>query len=147
MMLFKGLPGWGDDRSSADETDKKQYSIVINAKNAPSNGNSNDLIRQLYLKLRSEWPAGQKAKPFSRPPDSAEQIALLKHILDMTETELANYWLSLKQRTGQTPPRSVSSTRILFKLISKYEGAFSIVDTDLITTLPDDVIILATISD
>ena len=125
-----------------------KYSIVINAENKtdPQSLDATVLLKQLYLKMKPKWPQGMKAEPIARPPDREEQIALTQTILGMTETELANYWLRLKQRTGQTPPRSVVSETTLFKLISKHKGAFSIVDNTMLEHLPKNVAIFTEIA-
>ena len=124
-----------------------RFSIVVNAENKidPLNPSTKVLIKQLYLKMKSEWPQGMRAEPIARPPDSDEQINFIQHVLGMTEAELADYWLSVKQRTGQTRPRAVSSNKVLFKLLSKHKGAFSIVDNDAVKSLPENVVVLVTI--
>ena len=127
---------------------EEKFSIVINAANKtdPRSPRIKLLLKQLYLKMKSEWPQGMKAEPIARPLDSNEQIAFTQVLLNMTEAELADYWLTLKQRTGQTQPRPVSSDTVLFKLLSKRKGAFSIVNQDVVESLPKNVVVLLTIS-
>ena len=123
------------------------YSVIINRNNKTSSASVLSLLKQLYLRKKSEWPNGIKAKPIGRPLDSQEHAYFLKLVLGMSEADYAEYWLSLKQRTGQTSPRSVSSNKVLLKLISKYKGAFSIVDTKKLDILPEDLTIITTLTE
>lgn len=106
------------------------YMLIVNVENTYP-GNATDakiLIKQLYTKLKSTWPTVYKLK--ARAIDRANNgshSAFLKYVLKMSDSELASYWLSLKQKTGETPPRSIKSTRMALKFVAKNKGAFTMI--------------------
>ncbi len=125
-----------------------KFVVVINAKNpikgqGKSVGELRQLVKRLYLKERSTWPNGSaEAKPFSRPSDAEEQAVLIKHVLQMSEAELAAHWMSLKQKNGTTPPRKVKSERMLMKFIGKFDGGFGVASAESAQKLGDDLAVL-----
>ncbi len=122
------------------------YAVIVNKANATKDDEAalKQLVKQLFLKQRTAWPSGAEAKPFARKAGSAEQNAFLKSVLQMTEADLAQHWVSQKQKTGATPPREVSSANMILKLVQKYEGAFGVVKTEEAKAAGDSVRILFT---
>ena len=105
------------------------YAVIVNSANSYSaNPDSmRQVVKQLFLKERSEWPGNIAVKAFGRPAASAEHKAFLKAVLGMTEVELASHWIALKQKTGQAPPREIPRDSLLIKLVAKYEGGLAVV--------------------
>lgn len=62
---------------------------------------------------------------------SPERIAFLKRILKMSSAEIARHWLSKKNEASLTPPKAVSSDRLMIKYLKKYPGAFAILRKDI----------------
>ncbi len=105
------------------------YAVVVNAENGFSgdDGALRTQIKRLYLKEQSTWPGGQDAVPFGREDGSPAQLAFMKSVLGMIDSEFAGHWLKLKQIRGETPPRGIGSARILSRQIGKKPGAFGVV--------------------
>lgn len=104
------------------------FVVVVNAKNTYA-GNPSDtkaLVTRLYLKQITSWPDGSQSKVFAAPDDSAQMVAFRERILGMSQPELVGHWLSVKQRTGETPPRAMAATAVLIKLIEQYPGSMSL---------------------
>lgn len=122
----------------------ESYAVIVNAQNSfmADELSSKQLVKNLFLRLMESWPSGVRARPLARHSSSSEHSALLSRVLNMTEPELALHWLTLKQKNGKTPPRVVKSTRILFKLVGKDQGAFAVVEQAALTRLPSDVRVL-----
>lgn len=120
------------------------YSIIVNVTNnyAASDDEMRQLIKRLFLKQETDWPNGELARAFGRDPKSSEQNVFAEKILAMNTAEIARHWLGLKQKTGETPPRSINSTRMLLKTVEKYPGAFGLVDEKTAKELPNTVKIL-----
>ena len=137
VVLFLVAPLAGNAKQAQAMVSDGKYAIVVNSANtyAGSRDEATLVIRQLYLKERAEWPAGTTAKPFGAASDSPEHAAFVATVLGMTEAELAQHWIALKQKTGQTPPREVSNTSMLGKFVSKYEGAFTVVAAEQAATM------------
>lgn len=85
------------------------------------------MLRRLYLKQKTTWPDGRSAIVFARPGNSVEEIAFRRSILGMSDNQLHDHWLRMKQTQGETPPRSVDSVRILLRQIRNKPEAVSIV--------------------
>lgn len=109
-----------------------EFAVVVNAGNQYSGGESDakEMVKQLFLKNRSRWPGNTEAKPLGRRADSPPHKAFLEKVLKMSEAQLAQHWLSLKQKTGQTPPRAIGSDKMLIKMVAKYQGGFSVVSKE-----------------
>lgn len=116
----------------------ESYALVINADNnySASIEDAKQEIKLLFLKQKSAWANGTTAKPLARPQDSEESKIFLSAILQMSPSEVAQYWLSMKQKTGQTPPREMESSRILLKMISASPDAFALFKQSDVTPTP-----------
>ena len=131
-------PAWATD-----------YVVIVNAANpvAGDNADTRSMIKRSYLKEMSAWGNGSEAQPLAREAGSAVQQAFHKSVLEMSDAAVDDHWLRLKQIKGETPPREVGSARILFRLVGKYEGAFSFVTTEEAAEIPPEVKVLFTFSD
>lgn len=107
-----------------------RYVIVANAANQTPPAEAKELVKQLFLKNRTQWPGNIEALPFDRPAGSPEQAAFYRQVLGLSESEVAQHWISLKQRTGATRPREISSDTMALKMVEKYAGAFVIVNRE-----------------
>lgn len=123
------------------------YAVIGNAKNMVPESNVRYQIKRLYLKQQKRWSNGVTATVFDRGSESSEDKAFRDSALNMSLEELSDHWLSVKQRTGETPPRTITSTRTLFKLISRYEGSFGVVSESYVDTLPDGIRVLLMFND
>ena len=109
-----------------------KFALIVNA-NTKYDGapeKAKEQVRRLFLKQHADWPGGTVAIALARSPNSPAENAFSKDILGMSETELNEHWLKLKQTRGETPPRAVASDRILLRLIGKKPGAFSYIALD-----------------
>ena len=125
-------PALGSIRGSAEAT-AGEYAVVVNKKNGyePSDKEqTRNLIKALFLKKRKDWPSGETAKPFAYREGTPEAVAFQKQVLKMSDAELSKHWLSLKQTTGDTPPRELPSASLALKFIDKFEGAFSVMSKE-----------------
>jgi len=104
------------------------YAVVVNEKNTcKDTGNkAKNTAKKLFLKEMTKWPGGKAAKPYGRKKGEAFS-AFTKSVLGMKDAELARHWLKMKNLNGTTPPKDVSSARMVLKYVAKYEGALGIV--------------------
>ncbi len=125
------------------------YAVIINASNpiAGDNADTRAMIKRSYMKEMSAWVNGSETQPLARESGSAVQQAFHKSVLEMSDAAVNDHWLRLKQIKGETPPREVGSARILFRLVGKYEGAFSFVTAEEALEIPPEVKVLFTFSD
>ncbi len=126
-----------------------EYAVIVNAAN-PDAGKGEalrEVVKRLFLKEQTTWPSGTPAQPLARPADSPAQKAFVAKVLGMDQATLDQHWLRLKQTKGETPPREVGSALILTRLVSKYEGAFSVVSAEEAAALPEGVAVLFRFTD
>lgn len=123
------------------------YAVIGNAKNKVTEENVRHQLKRLYLKQQKRWSNGLTVTVFDRGSGTSEDRAFRNSALNMSLDELADHWLSVKQRTGETPPRTITSTRTLLKLIGRYEGSFGVVSERYINTLPANIRVLMTFDD
>lgn len=88
-------------------------------------------VRKLFLKEVANWPDGTRAKPFDRRSRSKEQKLFRERVLKMSAAELVRHWLKMKNLKGATPPREVSSDRMMAKYIARQKGALGLVDKEV----------------
>ncbi len=122
-----------------------EYVVIINADNGYSSDTDEQVkveVRQFFLKEKTNWPGGIKAKPFGPSSDTPAYTAFLSQVLNMDSAKLAQHWLRQKQMTGKTPPREIKSERLLVKMVAKDKGAVAIVSTK--SELPETVKALLT---
>jgi len=126
-----------------------EYAVIVHKDNKVSESEAESIgrIRELFLKNRSSWVNGPKAKAYSRSIGSPIQKAFIKNVLSMSEEDFAQHWLLKKQVTGEVAPRAVASDRSIIKLVSKYQGAFAVIEMTSADKLPEDVKILFKFSD
>ncbi len=105
------------------------YVVIVNQKNSVSGDSSalKDQIKQLFLKEKKKWTNSIASKPLSAKKTSEAYKAFVVNVLSMDDASLAQHWLRAKQKTGDTPPRSVSSARSIIKLVGRNEGAFGFI--------------------
>ena len=107
----------------------EEFLIVVNKDNDILKRESDveELLRRIYLKEVTSWPGGERAVFFGRPSDSPEEQAFRMKILNMSDDGLEEHWTRLKQIRGETPPRAISSTRILLRQIDSKKYAVGVV--------------------
>lgn len=122
-FLMFAAPPLGQDK----QTDT--YAIIVNTGNkcAQTGATVKATIKKLFLKQMTKWPDGTAAKPYGRTQGAAEQSAFIKDVLGMGDAELARHWLKMKNMNGTTPPKGVSSDRMVIKYVEKHSGAFGVV--------------------
>lgn len=122
------------------------FAVVVNSDNALSGDQAAMMaqVSRIFLKSSKSWPGGEEAAPLSAKAGDPAYQALLEKVLGMSQSEYDQHWARLKQTTGDTPPREVGSTGILFRLIAKKAGAVSVVSAEEAAGLPEGVKILFT---
>lgn len=105
------------------------FLVVVNSANtfAADEDTMKTVLGRLFLSDQKNWPDGAEAIVFARADQSAEQLAFRDVVLDKSETELSTHWLKMKQVNGESPPRAISSSRILLRQINMKPDAVSII--------------------
>ena len=102
--------------------------VVVNKDNGVdlNEADARELVSDIFKRDRSSWPNGEDARPVSR--EGATQDTLREEILGMSRSEWDSHWISKKQRSGETPPRQVGSTRMAVRLVERDPGGVTLLD-------------------
>jgi hypothetical protein len=115
---------------SADQA-KLRLSVVV-AKNLPLTDLSIKDLRNLYKGDKILGPNGKQLIPLALPIHSPERTAFDYAVLSMSPELVASYWIDRKIRGQSGAPKSIESSDLLLRVVSKLEGAVGFVrDTDL----------------
>ena len=124
--LLTGTLGF-DGTAHASAPVAKTYAVVVNTGNKAKfkdDAAAKKEIKQLFLKNSTAWSTKDEAKPFAVKDEA--QDAFRDKVLGMSKAELERHWISMKNKKGITPPKEVSSTKMLTKYIGKYVGGFGV---------------------
>ena len=146
IAAIAGLGLVAGSNASTNRIADGAYAVVVNNANSLSGDDASMMktVKKIFLKDQTAWPGGVDSKPFDRPADSEAHNSFRDQVLGMSEAELSEHWIKLKQKTGDTPPREVASEAMLIKFVQKYEGAMGVVSSAKATAAGDKVKILFT---
>lgn len=119
---------------------EEKYVIIVNSQNNASA----DLgeLKLLFMKKKGNWSNGFAVKPYFRKKNSKAQNAMIQKVLGISNVQLEQHWLSLKQKTGKTAPRVIKSDKLLIKFIAKNKGSLGVISKKFAAKLGDKVKIL-----
>jgi ABC-type phosphate transport system substrate-binding protein len=103
-----------------------EIAVVVNADN-PLPSMSADDVRNFYMKRKSSWPNGEKIRPVDTETDDAARAVFVTQVLKTTSTELERYWLEIKYRAAESPPKRMSDDEGVIKYVSAFKGAIGFV--------------------
>ncbi len=103
--------------------------VIVNKEN-PVNSLTVDEVRRYFLLDSKNWPSGSKIKPINLHKSSTTKNYFLNKILKMTLNDYDHFWLSMKQKSGETEPKTVKSNKFVLKIVGK--------DAKAIGYLPED---------
>ncbi len=103
--------------------------VIVNKEN-PVNSLTVDEVRRYFLLDSKNWPSGSKIKPVNLHKTSKTKNYFLSKILKMNLNDYDHFWLSMKQKSGETEPKTVKSNKFVLKIVGK--------DAKAIGYLPED---------
>ncbi|MCC3860073.1 hypothetical protein [Pseudemcibacter aquimaris] len=120
-----------------------EYAVIINSENNLSGDEENlkKQVQRVFLKQQTSW-GSIDAYPIGRRETDEVYAHFLSDVLKMNEIEFQAYWLSFKQREGQTPPRKIGTVSRIIKMVERKPGGISFVDMSKVDSLPDTVKVL-----
>ena len=110
----------------------QQTLIVVVSKRCPINEISLAQLKQLFRSERREV-ASHRLIPLNRPPGSATRIKFDKLVLGMNPEQVGRFWIDRKMRGQTKPPRSVSSLRLVIKVVTQLPNAISYIRHNQLT--------------
>lgn len=121
--------------------------VVVNPENSvqANEADARALVARIFRRDTSNWPSGEDARPISR--EGAIQETFRDEVLGMSRSEWEQHWIRKKQRSGETPPRKVGSTRMVVRLIERDPGGITLLDKEEVERYGDSVNVLFWIGD
>jgi hypothetical protein len=101
--------------------------VVVNQNNPVSNLSRNE-VRKLFAGERKVWSPGLPVKIFVRAQGASERLVLLA-LLDMSESEYKQYWISqVLRKEARDEPVALFSNAMQRQAIEIYPGAIALVN-------------------
>ena len=101
--------------------------VVVNQNNSVSNL-SREEVRKLFAGEKQFWKPGLPVKIFVRAPGARERVVLLT-LLDMSESEYKQYWISqVLRKEARDEPVALFSNAVQRQAIEVYPGAIALVN-------------------
>jgi hypothetical protein len=138
LTVFALAAGWISPALAQD------YVVIVNASNSykDSVDKMKEDIKRIFLKKQGDWPTGVKAVPLVPESSDTAYTSFLNSVVGMDVAAVDAYWNKRKLADGETPPRSIGSSSILFRQVGRKKGAFGIVRKDDAASAPDTVKVL-----
>ena len=103
------------------QTDSPDDILVVANNSVSASSVSLTVIRDLFLKIRKEWRAGENATPVNAK-DEQLRSDFRKRVLSMDLTAEQRHWEDVKVKFGQSEPPSFANN---LKAVFKLKGAVS----------------------
>jgi hypothetical protein len=121
LLLSLCLIPWPGSSVSAQS---EALIIVANA-NVPATQISAREVNEYYLKKKRFWSDGTPVRPLDWSEGQPARRIFLSHVLEKSESDLAQYWMSQKLNTGDQPPMSLDSENSICNTVSALPGSLS----------------------
>lgn len=108
-----------------------QIVVIVNEKN-PLQSINKAQLRDYFLKKTKSWPDGTPVKFFDRREESRERNLFLNNFIERSSREVETFWIGQKLYTGHSAPTQVSTDSMVMALISRFPGAISYVEGDVL---------------
>lgn len=118
--------------SSTAYADGKDLALVVGLKSSVS-GLSYHELKQLYMGNRLKTPAGEWMVPLNRKNGTPERVGFDDSVLGMSPDVAKKYWIDRKIRGQSGPPKAISSSALIMRLVNKVPGAIGYVRASEVT--------------
>lgn len=105
--------------------------VVVNQSNPETPSQSE--LAAIFTTRKQSWGGGKRVVPFNFPAKHELRVSFDESVLEMTPDEVARYWIDRRIRGGNPPPKQVSSSSMIVRLVEKLEGAVAYVPRSAVT--------------
>jgi hypothetical protein len=96
--------------------------VIVNIDNPAASLSVSD-VQKYFLNKTKSWPSGGKVKPINRNNKSSVKKDFVSSALGMSLQDYQQYWMGVKQRSGETEPKVVRSNKFVLKIVGKSKAA------------------------
>lgn len=105
------------------------YRVIVHEVN-PVMSASSELLTDLFLKRRIEWPSGISARPVDLKADSEVRKEFSKAVLHRSVEAVKSFWQQMIFSGRGVPPPEVESDMAVLAYVTRYPGAVGYVSAD-----------------
>lgn len=98
------------------------FRVVVRTDN-PLNSASDELLTDIFLKRRTEWPNGESAHPADLKPDTEARRQFSKSVLHRSVAAVKSYWQQMIFSGRGVPPPELDSDQAVVEYLIKHPGA------------------------
>ena len=113
-------PSWTHHAKA--ETGELRLAVVVGKESALSELSVQDL-KNLYRGDQLLGPGGKRLIPFALLPGVPERVGFDRVVLGWSPAEVSGYWIDRRIRGQSGPPRSVDSSDLMLRVVTKLAGA------------------------
>lgn len=95
--------------------------VVVNEGN-PIDSATSDLLTELFLKRRVEWPDGTSARPVDLVADTEARKEFSKSVLHRSVAAVKSYWQQMIFAGRGVPPPELESDAAVMAYVARYRG-------------------------
>lgn len=96
--------------------------VIVHMDNPATELTSAELV-SLFTVRRRYWPNRRRVMAFNLPPGSPARTDFDREILGFGERGAARYWIDRRIRGGDRAPRTLSSPRLMLRVVARLPGA------------------------
>lgn len=97
------------------------FRVVVNEGN-PIDSASSELLTELFLKRRIEWPDGTSARPADLVADTEARKEFSKSVLHRSVAAVKSYWQQMIFAGRGVPPPELESDAAVMAYVARYRG-------------------------
>jgi hypothetical protein len=98
------------------------FRVVVRSDN-PLNSASDELLTDLFLKRRSEWPNGESVRPVDLKAEAEARRHFSKSVLHRSVAAVKSYWQQMIFSGRGVPPPELESDQAVIDYLVKHPGA------------------------
>lgn len=108
-----------------------RIAVIVHPDN-PMTDLSGAEVVSLFTAHRRHWPNRQRVVAFNLPAGSPVRTSFDHEVLGFDEGGAARYWIDRRVRGGDRPPRTLSSPRLMLRVVARLPGAVGYVPAETV---------------
>lgn len=131
--------------SSFSQTE--EISIIVNSANPVQKATVAEL-KALFLKEKTLWTNGEAVIPFDLDTSISARNTFLQKVVQLSPAEHDDYWIKKKHTDGYYPPQTITTERMMLRMVGKFKGGIGFVSSKALTSggvLPPEIKVIGTV--
>ncbi len=122
-LLCAGLAGLPQPTAHGQAARDETLAVIVN-RAVPVRSLSAYELEAIFTQVQRDWPSGGgRILVFNHPPGTAARTFFDRVVLRMDADQVGRFWIDKRVRGAGLPPRVVSSSAILVRIVASLAGA------------------------